>query len=240
MLRVGLILVRLAVPAHSKSRISSAVPRSTAPWGAFALWAAAFLSGCTALTSRENGVRTVVTEPGAATIAKAGDFGLVGRVSVKEGAEGFSGGVQWQHSEDGDEILLLSPLGQTVAQIERTSGGVYLTTSEQESYYADDVEGLTERVLGWRLPLAGLQYWVQSINSPATSSAIDFDMAGRVVAIRQDGWEISYSGYPSVKPVHTSAQVARAQAARPKLLSLRRNGLRIKLVIDDWNSGTSQ
>ena len=235
-----LILGGVAASVGSKLRHSFAARRTVASWRAFILCAAAFLAGCTALTSRENAVRTVVKEAGAGTIAKATDFGLVGRVSVKEGAEGFSGGVRWQHSEESDEILLLSPLGQAVAQIERTPSGVYLTTSEQESYYADDVEGLTEQVLGWSLPLAGLQYWVQSTNSPATSSAIDLDMAGRVVAIRQDGWEIVYSGYSPVIPAQAAVQTTHVQAARPKLLSLKRNGLRIKLVIDDWNSGTAQ
>ncbi|WP_143860887.1 lipoprotein insertase outer membrane protein LolB [Nitrosovibrio sp. Nv4] len=166
--------------------------------------------------------------------ARAADFGLVGRVSVKGGKESFSGGVQWRHTERGDEILLLSPLGQTLAQIQRRPEGVYLTTAEQESYYAADVESLTDQVLGWRLPLMGLQYWVQSMNSPATVSAIDLDMDGRVMAIRQDGWEIGYFGYPPIVPVQTT----QARTASPRLLMLKRDGLQIKLVIDDWDAGT--
>lgn len=204
-------------------------------WWGLILCAPLFFAGCTALPHKNNVARTLVTEPVADMAdARAADFGLVGRVSVKGGEESFSSGVQWRHTERGDEILLLSPLGQTLAQIQHRPEGVYLTTAEQESYYAADVESLTDQVLGWRLPLTGLQYWVQSVNSPATASAIDLDMDGRVMAIRQDGWEIHYSGYPQVLPV----QATQARTTHPRLLTLKRNGLQIKLVIDDWYAGT--
>jgi outer membrane lipoprotein LolB len=194
------------------------------------------LAGCAALapvTPLKTAVSTIIAEPVAeSATAQSADFALVGRASVKGGKESFSGGVQWQHSGNRDEILLLNPLGQTLAQIQRTPEGVHLATSEQENFYANDVESLTEQVLGWRLPLMGLQYWVQGINSPATTAAIDKGPDGLVVAIRQDGWEIGYSSYfPS-----SSSQAMRGQGALPKLLMLTRNGLQIKLVIDTWNS----
>jgi outer membrane lipoprotein LolB len=86
-------------------------------------------------------------------------------------------------------------------------------------------------VLGWRLPIMGLQYWVRSKNSPSTASAIDLDNEGRIMAIRQDGWEIIYSSYFPDEPVQ-----ATSQAARARLLQLKRSGLQIKLVIDRWDS----
>ena len=104
-----------------------------------------------------------------------------------------------------DEILLLNPLGQTLAQIRRMPEGVHLATSEQENYYASDVESLTEQVLGWRLPLMGLQYWVQGLHSPATVAEIDKNPDGRVLAIRQDGWEIGYASYFPASPAQDHA-----------------------------------
>lgn len=217
------------------------------------------VASCSALAPRNETVSTIVKGSAAdKSSSSSPDFELRGRLSVKGGKEGFSGGVQWHHSEETDDILLLSPLGQALAQIQRIPEGVFLTTSEQEHYYADDVESLTEQVLGWRLPLAGLQYWVQGMNSPDTSSAMDLDVNGRVVAIRQDGWEIGYAGYPPLQPDQVcqgehASQVAEAAPAircvsetqeihtvqirmvRPRLLTLRRADLQIKLVIDDWN-----
>ncbi len=187
-----------------------------------------FLAGCVALDARTAAVSTVVTEPVAGTVgAGSANFGLIGRVSVKDEKQGFSGGIHWQHTAAGDEILLLSPLGQAVAQIQRNPEGISLTTSEQKVYHAADVESLTEQVLGWHLPLMGLQYWVQSMNSPATVATLDKDNVGRVVAIRQDDWEITYSSYFPPEQLQT---------ARPRVLVLNRGELRIKLVIDRWKT----
>lgn len=192
-----------------------------------------FLVGCAALSARTAVVSTVVTEPGAGMEGVGpANFGLIGRVSVKDEKQGFSGGIHWYHTDTGDEILLLSPLGQAVAQIQRNTEGIRLTTSEQKVYYAADVEGLTGQVLGWHLPLMGLQYWVQSMNSPTTAAAIDSDSNGRVVAIRQDDWEITYSSYFPPRRL----QAAQTQAARPRVLVLNRGDLRIKLVIDHWKT----
>jgi outer membrane lipoprotein LolB len=211
--------------------------RYDARWWSLVLCVLFFSPGCTAPVHKSTAVNTIVIEPaeGAAEV-KPAPFRLIGRVSVTGGKDSFSGGVQWHHTGTSDEILLLSPLGQAVAQIQRNSEGVYLTTSEQKTFYASDVETLTERVLGWRLPLMGLQHWVRSVNSPATVSEVDMDIDGTVVAMRQDGWEIRYLGYfPMLEPHAVQTQTRQMQTARPKLLMLKRPGLQIKLIIDSWN-----
>ena len=186
-----------------------------------------FLAGCATLTDKVAVVSTVIIEPVAIEGAASANFKLTGRVSVRDNKQSFSGGVRWHHTNTSDEILLLSPLGQTAAQIQRNSDGVQLTTSEQKVYRAADVESLTGQVLGWRLPLTGLQYWVRGVNSPATSAAVDKDGAGRVIAIRQDGWEITYLSFFSLE---------QGQATRPRVLSLQRGELEIKLVVDKWGA----
>ena len=198
------------------------------PLSGLILFVFPFLVGCAALSARTAVVSTVIIEPVAGTEgAGPAKFGLIGRVSVKDEKQGFSGGIHWHHTDTGDEILLLSPLGQAVAQIQRNTEGIRLTTSEQKVYYAADVGDLTKQVLGWHLPLMGLQYWVQSMNSPATIAAMDRDSDGRIVAIRQDDWEITYSSYFPPE---------RLQTARPRVLVLNRGDLRIKLVIDQWKA----
>lgn len=202
--------------------------RFSFPLSGLILFVFPFLVGCAALSARTAVVSTVIIEPVVGTEgAGPANFGLIGRVSVKDEKQGFSGGIHWHHTDTGDEILLLSPLGQAVAQIQRNTEGIRLTTSEQKVYYAADVEDLTKQVLGWHLPLMGLQYWVQSMNSPATIAAMDRDGDGRVVAIRQDDWEITYSSYFPPEQLQT---------ARPRVLALNRGDLRIKLVIDQWKA----
>lgn len=224
------------IPVQSEIAIYSLSKDNFFPiWGRLVLIVLPFVASCATLVDKDRVARTIVTAPVVETEeARSPDFGLVGRVSVKGGKESFSGGVQWTHSGSRDEILLLTPIGQTLAQIQRSPEGVYLTTPGQQSYYAADVESLTEQVLGWRLPLKGLQYWVQSMYSPATAAAIDLDMQGKVVSIRQDGWEIEYSSYVPA----SATQTAQGQFERPRLLLLKRNDLQIKLVIDAWSMDT--
>jgi len=209
------------------------------PWWSLFLCALPFLAGC-ALTppaQENNVVSTVFIEPAPGSAgARSADFLLTGRVAVKGGKESFSSRVQWRHAERGDEILLLSPLGQTLAQIQLNPDGAFLTTSEHQSYYAADVESLTEQVLGWHLPLTGLQYWVQGMNSPATAAEMDLDGNYRVVAIRQDGWNIDYASYFPASATHVVQVQTQAEPLRPRLLLLKRGDLQIKLVIDTWSS----
>ena len=175
------------------------------------------------------GVSIIITEPVAiAENAASADFGLIGRISVQDEKQRFSSGVRWQHAGLDDEISLHSPLGQVMAQIVQDNEGARLTTSEQEVFFASDIEILTERVLGWRIPVAGLQYWVQGEHFPATVAIKHLDKEGRTVAINQDGWEINYASYFSAQS---------AQPARPRVLVLNYEALRIKLVVDNWEAG---
>jgi outer membrane lipoprotein LolB len=198
----------------------------------YAVWRIIFLlfsltAGCAMIETKPVGVTVVVTEPAVlAENASSADFGLIGRISVQDEEQRFSGGVRWQHAGNrGDEISLLSPLGQTMAQIVQDNEGARLTTSEQKVFFASDIEILTETVLGWRIPVAGLQYWVQGEHFPATVAVKHLDSEGRAVAINQDGWEIDYVRYFPTHSLH---------AARPKVLMLKYAALRIKLVVDDW------
>ena len=57
-----------------------------------------------------------------------------------------------------------------VARIVREGDAVQLTTAEGKEFRAADSESLTERVLGFRLPIEGLADWAQGRPSPALES----------------------------------------------------------------------
>ena len=189
------------------------------------------LAGCATLQTQPNVVvRTVVFEPvtGLRDPAAA-DFKLLGRVAVRNAQQRFSGNVHWQHTRLEDTILLLTPLGQAVAEIERSDNGVSLVTSKQETFHARDVEELTVEILGWPLPLDGLQYWIQGLFSPLSTASVDFDSDDRIISIRQDGWEILFTRY-TVQSIDQSGKTR----LRPKIVELRFDDLNIRMVIDNW------
>ena len=163
------------------------------------------------------------TEAPAATAVLA--FTLAGRIAVKHGDQGFSGGVRWAHGDAGDEISLTSPLGQTVARITGTREGYQLITSEGKLFTAPDAEALTRGTLGWALPVRGLVHWLRARNDPERNAVIDIDGEGRVERVRQDGGDIAYARYRSFDG-----------RRHPGLITLRRGEVEIKLVIDDWQA----
>lgn len=174
------------------------------------------------------GVSIIVTEPVAvAENPPLTNFELSGRISVQSSDQRFSGSVRWQHTFLSDEIYLLSPLGQVMAQIVQDNNGARLTTSEQKVYSASDIELLTETVLGWRIPVAGLQYWVQGEHLPTTVAVKHIDSEGRTVAIYQNDWEINYTSFFPAQSAHRM---------HPRVLVLSYEMLKIKLVVDNWET----
>src|SRR5882672_12629140 len=48
-----------------------------------------------------------------------GGFELSGRVAVRHGKDAASGKIFWRHSDDSDELLITSALGQGIARLSR-------------------------------------------------------------------------------------------------------------------------
>jgi outer membrane lipoprotein LolB len=146
-------------------------------------------------------------------------FDLVGRVAVRYGSDGASGRIAWRHRSDADELLITSPLGQGIARVTRRGGDVKLVAADQKEYGASDAESLTERVLGWRLPLSGLPDWVQGRADPARPARLAHDAQSRLSELFQDDWRVEYQEY---------------EGARPSKLRISRADLEIRLVVDQW------
>ena len=174
------------------------------------LMAVAALFGCAALP------------PAGETLPQAAAFDLVGRVAVTYDGRAFSSGVRWQHLPERDEIWLLTPTGQALAQITADASGATLTGTDQNQHHAGDVERLTRRALGWELPLARLTWWVRGEPAPGVPAEDALrDEQGRLVRLRQDGWNITF-----VRPP--------APDGLPRRLDVVRDGHQIRLLIDNW------
>jgi outer membrane lipoprotein LolB len=128
------------------------------------------------------------------------DFDLGGRIAARYGSEAFTGNLNWRHAGAGDDLIISTPFGQGVARIVREGDAVQLTTSDNKSYRAPDAESLTERTLGFRLPLEGLADWVQGRPSPEVPAKVQKGADGRVALIEQRGWKIEYQEYDGERP----------------------------------------
>jgi len=150
-------------------------------------------------------------------------FELTGRVAVRSDREAASGRLFWRHGPDFDELIITTPLGQGIAEITRRAERYTLTTADSRRLTASDPEALTEQVLGWRLPLAGMPDWVRGRAYPGAKSEVIYGRNGHPQLIRQLGWRIEYLAYDD-------------QAGLPSRLRLTRDGLDLRLTIDSWST----
>ena len=149
-----------------------------------------------------------------------GGFELSGRVAVRHGKDAASGRIFWRHSNDADELLITSSLGQGIARINRERDQFRLVTGDRKEYRADNAEDLTEQALGWRLPLDGLSDWVQARPSPGRPAEMQGDV-DKGLELRQDGWRVVYEEFREGKPFR---------------MRLTREDLQIILIVDQWTN----
>lgn len=80
------------------------------------------------------------------------------------------------------ELHVYSPFGQTIARAAAGPRGASLETADGARHEAESPEALTERVLGWRIPVGRLPAWLAG--DPAShASGESFDDAGWTVSV---------------------------------------------------------
>jgi outer membrane lipoprotein LolB len=157
-------------------------------------------------------------------VARAAPFDLLGRVLVNYDGRAFTANVRWVHAVDGDDLWLMTPTGQALAQVREDGSGAILTAADQTQYRAARVEALTQRALGWELPMTRLQHWVLGAAVPDTAAEItERDASGKIRQLSQDGWRITYEYYPPTQ-----------NEGLPRRMELVGAAQTLRLVIDTW------
>jgi len=161
-----------------------------------------------------------VPAPTAEPVADA-TFDVSGRLSARRGAEGVAAHFAWEHVPGRDAIELATPMGTTLARLERDAGGASIKRADGAVERARDAATLAERALGFPLPVESLAWWIRAVPHPGAPHAIERDASGRVLVLRQDGWSVVYA-YDD-------------RAARPlRLYATYYPDLEVRIVIDAW------
>ena len=194
-----------------------------------AIAAPLLLTGCATVTPSIPETQDVVVER---HFHEAIDIG--GRLSVRYQVNGrdeaLHGSYTWSQTPARTVVTLLSPLGQTVAVIEVDADGATLRQAGQAPRTASDVNALTADTLGWPLPVAGLQEWLQGFVTDSAGSRI-VATPSRAQVQSRDGWRIHYASW--LDDVPSSLQ------NRPRRIDLGRHteqagDVNLRIVIDTW------
>jgi len=150
-------------------------------------------------------------------------FDLNGRIAVAAAQEGFNAKLRWKQDGARSQLALDGPLGVGGVRIDAQGATLNVTTARGDRLDSDAARREIESKLGFEPPLASLRYWVQGVPDPSHPADEVLDADQRLAVLRQDGWQIDYTGYAAV-----SGQWL------PSRMTLRHDDIRVRLVVDGW------
>jgi outer membrane lipoprotein LolB len=138
-------------------------------------------------------------------------FTAEGRISLRRDEQRDHVRFRWEHSPQRDVVLLMSPLGQGLAELTRDAAGARLLRPHQPVVAAESLAQLVQRVVGIPLPLEALADWLRG-SRPALSGTAD-------------GWQVAILD----TSVFRLSRVVR-------VLQARRESEELKLIVDSWDA----
>jgi outer membrane lipoprotein LolB len=143
------------------------------------------------------------------------------------GQRGEFGQLRWIYSQDKQEIALLSPLGQTVAEISQPDKQSATLRTDTEMRSAPTFDALVQDALGIAVPIHDIAYWIQGATDARSGQATinESDSTGRPGKLVHSGWEISIEGY---RRLDAAMIATRLHAIKGDTV--------VKLIIDDWTA----
>jgi outer membrane lipoprotein LolB len=151
-------------------------------------------------------------------------FGLSGRVAVATAHDGFNANLHWEQQGMRSQLMLEGPLGTGAVRISASGNDLDIITAHGEHVDSAAAHADLTTRLGFDPPLPSLRYWILGVPDPAQPATEELDeRQQRLQGLTQAGWHIDYSRY-----------VAVGSESLPARLTLRRDAVRVRLLVDDW------
>lgn len=185
--------------------------------GSLLLCAGLLLSACSSLPpappASRDGLRDFIMEA---------RFAL--RLNRPEQApQSAAGRLTWEHRQQGERILIASPLGYGLAEIETTPDLAHLRTADGKVRSSADPDELMEAATGERLPVSRLPAWL--LGQAGKDGQLQHDAQQRPQQLNEAGWQVEYA-YDDEAP-----------ASLPARVTLRRaDAIELRLRIEEWRT----
>lgn len=132
----------------------------------------------------------------------------------------------WQQkSAENYRLLLTTPFGGKVVEMNVQPGLVQLTDNKDQIFVGNSPEELIVRLTGMQIPLSSLRQWLVGLPGESSQFALDSEYRLKQLTLVVDGleWQVNYTSYhKNITP------------AMPREMELRQGDRRIKLKIDKW------
>jgi outer membrane lipoprotein LolB len=150
---------------------------------------------------------------------------LRGRLAISGQQGGKTMTFYWSRNQDDNVMRFALPLGLgSYVLHDSKDQGAMLITANKKRVYADDMNGLLDRLLGWVVPVNSFGYWVRGLPDPDVFvAAREFDEQGRLSVIRQGDWDIRFARYAVVNDIYL-----------PGLVFVQSERFMLRLAINRW------
>ena len=152
-------------------------------------------------------------------------FDLSGRIAVAAAQEGFSARLRWEQKGTRSQLALDGPLGVGGVRITADGSSLNVMNSRGQQLDSDAARDEMTAKLGFEPPISSLRYWVLGVPDPAHPADEVLDNEQRLATLKQDGWQIDYTAYSTVRGQWL-----------PSKLTLTREDVRVRLLVDGWGS----
>jgi len=152
-------------------------------------------------------------------------FDLKARVAVATGQEGFNARLRWTQAGAHSQLALDGPLGVGGAEVDFDGASLSVRTARGQQLSNEAARSELEGRLGFEPPLQSLKYWIQGVPDPATPANEVLDDQQRLASLSQGDWQVDYDSYANSHGEWL-----------PQRVTLRRAGVRVRLLIDGWGS----
>ncbi|MCJ7558342.1 MAG: lipoprotein insertase outer membrane protein LolB [Gammaproteobacteria bacterium] len=155
-------------------------------------------------------------------------WNLSGRLSVRTSADAVNGSLTWLQHGQQLELGFRGPLGMGGFRLTGDDRQMLFEDSKGQQFVLDDPANALASQAGWDVPLTSLGYWVRALPDPAMQVEQSFGPSGRLSQLHQDGWSVTYEEY-----------ALEGAFAMPGRVTVERDDVRIRLVVDNWRLGST-
>ena len=147
----------------------------------------------------------------------------VASLHSQQGGQSF--GFTWQQQPQAQQLRILGPLGNTVAELRAEGQQATLLEANGQRRSAPNMRSLLYQVLGVELPVRELPSWLLGV--PPAAQVRAYDVAGLPARAEWGDWQLQYLRYSAVGGLQMPALL---QANGP-------NGLQLRIAVNDWKLG---
>lgn len=151
-------------------------------------------------------------------------WNIKGALGINDSKQAWSSSVYWQQfNQNNFNLRLFGPIGVGTLDIKGTPSQTTLTTAQNKTFTAENVDLLLEQQTGWLLPISNLYYWVRGIPVPNLPADEKFDDYHHLTELSQQGWNIQFQRYTSVNGIDL-----------PSKIFLQYQQFKIRLIVSQW------